>query len=116
MTLAELVKMHAPLGDRIEDLRPVQKQAIADAAFELGVIEVQNALEVSTFPMERAMQASGYLKCAGCESWFLLLDINEDSGCCEDCAMADVFYAEPEPKPEEPAPAPIAEQSEPQEN
>lgn len=113
--LDELAKRHGILGDRLLQLRIPQREAVANAAYEEGVLNAMNKLQVSVDTMGQAMREAGYNQCGGCEEWFPQLELEETEDAaflevgdnplrCEECKMAedDDWAAPPPPEPTTP--------------
>lgn len=90
--LQPLIEKHGDLGQRLDSLRAVQKQEVAEAAYEYGFMAVMEALQVTVDSLERVMRETGYEQCTGaCEAWFGALEL-DDLKRCGDCSDADDFY------------------------
>jgi hypothetical protein len=113
----------SPLGDRLLKLRAPQQEAIANAAYEEGVLNALNKLEVTVEAMAQCMRQAGYGQCGGCEEWFPqleleplegaeFLEVGENGDRCEECKMADDgdWAAPPPPEPTTPEEIAAAEE------
>jgi hypothetical protein len=114
---------HGKLGDRLLQIRVPQREEIAEAAYEEGVLNAMNKLEVSVEAMGDCMRQAGYDQCGGCEEWFPHLELEELEGAefleigenpkrCEECKMADDgdWAAPPPPEPTTPEEIAAAEE------
>lgn len=121
--LDALAKRHGPIGDRLRQMRAPQREEIANAAYEEGVLNALNKLEVSFGVMVETMHEAGYDQCGGCEEWFPQLELEETQDAelaelgentkrCEECALAedDDWAAPPPPEPTTPEEIAAAEE------
>lgn len=79
-TLQELRKKHGQLGERLIQLRKPQQEEIANVAFEAGVVNTMNALEIPPAALFTVMRGAGYEQCGGCEEWFPALELEPSEG------------------------------------
>jgi hypothetical protein len=113
--LDALAVKHGTLGDRLRQLRKPQREEVANAAYEEGVLVALNKLEVSFGVMVEAMHEAGYDQCGGCEEWFPKLELDEVEDAeflevganpmrCEECKLAEdgEWAAPPPPEPTTP--------------
>jgi hypothetical protein len=121
--LDALALRHGALGDRLRQMRVPQREEIAEAAYEEGVLNALNRLEVTFDVMGECMRQAGYDQCGGCEEWFPQLELEELEGAeflevganpkrCEECKLAEdgEWAAPPPPEPTTPEEIEAAEE------
>lgn len=91
----EIRALHAtPLAGKLPQLSTIQQIQIAECAYDHGIVETANILDIDAGELTTCMVACGYAQCPSCDDWKEAGELeapegvsDEDAGIpiCNDC-------------------------------